>query len=52
MEKEKHTRHIRIRITESQFKRLLQNIITEQKTKSQLIREIIKKHLEEKSYGT
>ncbi len=51
MEKEKHTRHLRIRLTESQFKRLINRVIEEEKTKSQLIREIIKKHLEEKNYG-
>lgn len=42
MNKEKH---LRIRITETQFKVLAERVIEEQKTKSELVREIIDNYI-------
>jgi hypothetical protein len=51
MKKEKH---LRIRITESQFKRLIDNIIlAEEKSKSEFVRQAINEKLERsKNNGT
>lgn len=41
MNKEYHNKHLRVRLTETQFKSLINKVIEEEKTKSRLIRDII-----------
>jgi predicted HicB family RNase H-like nuclease len=48
MEKEFKKRKVVVRITESQFKRLTSNLIDEEKSISQFIREAIKEKLKKK----
>ena len=48
MEKEFKKRKVVVRITESQFKRLTGNLIEEEKSISQFIREAIKEKLKRK----
>lgn len=43
---EKKTKHLRIRITEEQFKKLADNMVIEQRTKSSLMRDILSDYLE------
>jgi len=42
------TKHLRLRITEEQFRRLADALIEEEKTKSALIREALQNYLEDK----
>lgn len=44
-------KHIRIRITESQFRWLADVLIAEQRTQSAVIRDALNKYLVEESYG-
>ena len=48
----KKSRHIRIRITEDQFKKLSYSLIQEQMTKSSLIREVLNDYLEKNCRDT
>ncbi len=50
MEKEFKKRKVVVRITESQFKRLTGNLIDEEKSISQFIREAIKEKLKKKKW--
>lgn len=43
----KKTRHLRVRLTESQARRLVNVIIAEQRSKSQVIRDAINRYLVE-----
>jgi predicted DNA-binding protein len=48
---EKKTKHLRIRITEEQFKKLADILVIEQKSKSLLMREILEDYLEGNKSG-
>jgi hypothetical protein len=43
---ERKTKHLRIRITEEQFKKLADNLVIEQRTKSSLMRDILCNYLD------
>jgi len=45
---ERKNKHLIVRITEAQFKNLADILVEEEKTKSELIREILKKYIEKK----
>ena len=44
----KKTKHLRLRITEEQFRRLADALIDEERSKSELIREALQTYLEDK----
>ena len=44
---EKKTKHLRIRVTEEQFRKLADLLIEEQKNKSSLVRDILNKYIDE-----
>ncbi len=41
MKTKNYTNHLRVRLTETQFKSLINKVIEEEKTKSRLVRDII-----------
>jgi hypothetical protein len=47
----KKTKHIIVRITESQFKKLADVLIIEKKTKSSLMRDLLSTYMDENKIG-
>ena len=49
MEQNKFNKHINIRLTENQLKRLIATVAKEKTTLSDLIRKVLKRYMDEKS---